>query len=261
MPFDLTRYAESTARVDIGGIDFDAFRTRPLSDDVLRCLQYMHDVESHTVCYLRNLLNTRAHNDAEITTFLTVWNYEEHWHGEALARVLAAHGELEPAQRVESMRRRAGWRGAASPVAWMAFSALNRHFLAVHMTFGVINEWSTQAGYARLRSIARHPVLDELLARIMRQEGRHIDFYRQRAAQELDGHPGAQRMTRWALRHLWSPVGAKVMPRPETEHVVRTLFRGQEGAEMTARIDRRIAQLPGLAGINLMASSLPRLAA
>lgn len=53
----------------------------------------MHDVEHHTSCYLRNLLNTRAHHDPDVTTFLTLWNFEEHWHGEALGRVLAAHGE------------------------------------------------------------------------------------------------------------------------------------------------------------------------
>ena len=32
----------------------------------------------------------------------------------------------------------------------MGFSAATKHFLAVHMTFGVINEWTTQGGYSRL---------------------------------------------------------------------------------------------------------------
>jgi len=32
----------------------------------------MHDVESHTVCYLRDILVTRAHRDPEITSFLTM---------------------------------------------------------------------------------------------------------------------------------------------------------------------------------------------
>ena len=45
------------------------------------------------------------------------------------------------------------------------------------MTFGVINEWTTQAGYARLAAEADHPVLSELLRRIMKQEGRYIDFF------------------------------------------------------------------------------------
>ncbi len=40
----------------------------------------MCDVESHTVCYLRDLLVTPSHADPEVTTFLTMWNYEEYWH-------------------------------------------------------------------------------------------------------------------------------------------------------------------------------------
>ena len=38
----------------------------------------MHDVEYHTVCYLRDLLVTPAHRDPEVTTFLTLWNVEEY---------------------------------------------------------------------------------------------------------------------------------------------------------------------------------------
>ena len=53
----------------------------------------MHDVEGHTVCYLRDVLVTRAHRDPDITSFLTLWNYEEFWHGDAIGQVLAAHDE------------------------------------------------------------------------------------------------------------------------------------------------------------------------
>ena len=53
----------------------------------------MHDIEIHTSCYLRNLLNTKAHHDPDITKFMTMWNFEELWHGEAIAEVLRAHDE------------------------------------------------------------------------------------------------------------------------------------------------------------------------
>jgi hypothetical protein len=123
------------------------------------------------------------------------------------------------------------------------------------MTFGVVNEWTTQAGYARLRSIADHPVLDDLLARIMKQEGRHIDYYLLRA-QELLEPRAAQRTTRWMLRRLWSPVGAKVMPEAETHHLVGSLFADADGLRMIERIDRRIDRLPGLEGLHLMTGSM-----
>jgi hypothetical protein len=256
MAFDLDTYKRRVGPVEIDDLDFDAFRTEPLSPEALRVLRYMHDVEHHTSCYLRNLLNTRAHHDPEVTTFLTLWSYEEMWHGEAIALVLSMHDEPAGAARVRTMRERLGWKLSASPVMWMGFSAVTKHFLAVHMTFGVINEWTTQGGYARLRGISDHPVLDELLARIMKQEGRHIDYYLTRATELLEGSVAAQRTTRAMLRRLWSPVGAKVMPDDDTRHLIRTLFGDEEGREIAARIDRRIDRLPGLEGLGLMASAL-----
>ena len=254
--FDLERYKEIAGRFD-DDVDYDAFRDEPLRPEILRCVRYMHDVEFHTSCYLRNLLNTRAHHDPEITTFLAMWNFEELWHGEALAKVLAAHGEAGGAVRIAPMRRRLGWRVTASPLLWMGFSALTKEFLAVHMTFGALNEWTTQGGYGRLARVAEHPVLAELLRRIMRQEGLHIDYYASEARARLE-RPAAQRVTRMMLRTVWSPVGAKVMPIEETRHLVGTLFGGPEGAAVAARVDRRMDRLPGIAGLRLMERALER---
>ena len=108
MSFDLADYVERVQPVAVDDLDYDAFRTDPLAPDDLRCLRYMHDVENHTVCYLRDLLVTRAHRDPEITTFLTLWNFEEFWHGEAIGRVLRAHGEVAGLDRVAPMRRSLG---------------------------------------------------------------------------------------------------------------------------------------------------------
>ena len=148
------------------------------------------------------------HRDPQVTAFLACWCYEEHWHGEAIAQVLRAHDEpagREPAGRVASApappRR-------PQPVAFTLGSALTPHIVAVHMTWGAVNEWTTQAGYGRLAAKAEHPVLSELLRRIMRQEGRHIDFYALGARRRLADSATARRITRFALRRYWAPVGA-----------------------------------------------------
>ncbi|MGH9079444.1 MAG: hypothetical protein ACRDYE_05070 [Acidimicrobiales bacterium] len=47
---------------------------------------------------------------------------------------------------------------------------------AIHMTWGAVNEWTTQAADGRLAKLGDHHTLAELLRRIMKQEGRHIDF-------------------------------------------------------------------------------------
>src|SRR5271170_7360673 len=93
-------YKTRAGRLDLDGINFDDFRDQPLSADGLRCLRYMHDVEHHTICYLRDLLLTPAHRDPDITAFLSCWAFEELWHGEAIARVLEAHGEAAGAARI-----------------------------------------------------------------------------------------------------------------------------------------------------------------
>ena len=262
MAFDLASYERHVAPVEVDDLDLDnEFRNKPLAPPLLRCVRYMHDVEHHTSCYLRNLLNTKAHQDPEISAFLTLWAFEEHWHGQALARVLAAHDEPGGSHRVAAMRHRLGWRLTGSPLLWMAFSASTRDFLAVHMTFGVVNEWTTQAGYARLGTLAGHETLSVLLGRIMRQEGRHIDFYRSRAITELETSPSARRTTRVLLRTAWDPVGSKVMPKYETAHLVETLFSGEDGGAVAERVDRRVDALPGLAGLRLMERARTRLAA
>jgi hypothetical protein len=248
--FDIDRYIASVAALDDSDIDYDDFRRDPLPDDALRCLRYMHDVEHHTVCYLRDLLVTRAHDDPVITSFLTMWAYEEFWHGEAIGKVLRAHGEIAGRQRIDAARARAG-SGRLGTLSTMLASAATEHIVAVSLTWGAVNEWTTQAGYLRLAQRTGHPTLGELVRRIAKQEGRHIDFYASEASRRLE-NPRAQRLTRWALSRRWTPVGSGLMPGSETVHLITYLFGDDEGAEMARRIDRRIDRLPGLAGLGLV---------
>jgi hypothetical protein len=262
MKMDVETYKARTGSLDLAGIDFDAFWERPQSAAGQRCLRYMHDVEFHTVCYLRDLLVTSVHRDPEITTFLTFWNSEEFWHGEALAEVLRRHGEPAGDSRVSIRRAALPRKDRAAPLVHSLGSLVaGESFAAIHMTWGAINEWTTQAGYARLAARERHPVLSELLRRIMRQEGRHIDFYASQAARRLAGDRRAQRLTRFALRRFWRPVGANVMPDGELAFLARHLFSDAEGRASAARIDRHIDRLPGLHGLGLVEGAAVRYAA
>jgi len=259
---DAVALRDRIARLDLSGIDFEAFRDQPVSPDGLRVLRYIHDVEFHTVCYLRDLLMTSAHKDPDITSFLTFWNYEEYWHGEAVARVLSAHGEKSDTERVSAMRARLKMKDRISPMLHGFGSLLTgESWTAVHMTWGAVNEWTTQATYGRLIAREHHPVLGELLHRIMRQEGRHIDFYASEASLRLDNSVRAQRITRLALRKYWKPVGASVMPEPELGHLTRYLFDNEDGRMVAARVDRHVDRLPGLGGLHLLEGSLARYAA
>lgn len=252
MRTDTATLVQRSVRLPTDDLDFGAFRSQPLDAATLRCLRYMHDVEGHTLCYLREVLVTSAHKDPEITAFLACWAYEEHWHGDAIARVLDAHDEVSGMNRLATMRGRLGLRDAVRPMLFALGSAVTRHMVAVHMAWGAINEWTTQAAYGQLARKSGHPVLAEMLRRIMRQEGRHIDFYAAEAARRLESSPAAQRITRRALRSWWAPVGSGVMPQTEVGFLIGHLFGDEAGVEVARRIDRHVDRLPGLAGLHLV---------
>jgi hypothetical protein len=257
MRMTIDTYKDRAGRLDTNGIDFAAFGERPLTPEALRCLEYMHDVELHTVCYLRDLLQSRAHREPDITSFLACWVFEELWHGEAIARVLAAHGRPAGSARVAPLRANRRRREARERLIHLVSATLvGEPFVAVHMAWGAVNEWSTQAGYARLARRAQHPVLTELLRRIMRQEGRHVDFYAAEAARRLQADRRARALTRLALRRFWRPVGSGVMPDTEVAFLVRYLFGDPEGCVAAERVDRHVDRLPGLGGLRLIKGSV-----
>ena len=175
------------------------------------------------------------------------------WHGEAIAEVLQAHGEEAGAPRIAALREGRRRREAMTTLSTIGMAAFaGKTFIALHMTWGAINEWTTQAGYSRLAERADHPTLRELLRRIMKQEGGHIDFYASEASRRLAESPRAQKMTRFALKHLWRPVGSGVMPKNEVGFLVKYLFEGEDGNAVAARIDRRVDRLPGQDNLNLL---------
>jgi hypothetical protein len=254
-------YKARAGRLDLDGINFEDFKDQPLPAAALRSLRYMHDIEHHTVCYLRDLLLTRAHQDPEITSFLSCWVFEEMWHGEAIGQVLQAHGEEAGAPRIAALRERHRRREAITTLSTIASAAFaGRAFIALHMTWGAINEWTTQAGYSRLSETAGHPTLRELLRRIMKQEGGHIDFYASEASRRLAESPRAQKLTRFALKHSWRPVGSGVMPKREVDFLVRYLFDGPNGNAVAERIDRRVDRLPGQGDLHLLSTTVAKVA-
>src|SRR5262249_51965106 len=150
----------------------------------------------HTVVYLRDLLATRAVADPHVTAFLSCWVYEELWHGEAFSSFLRAAGvaDDEPAPAVLPSRpsRTAAIReqvGIGHKLGWlvtMAGSALTRDFVAVHMTWGAVNELTTLTSYQQLIRRTNNSVLVDLLRRVIKDERRHFAFYRQQARLRLE---------------------------------------------------------------------------
>ena len=254
--FDIEAYVRRSRALDLGGIDWDAVPRHPLPDEAVRTLRYMQDIESHTIIYLRTLLSTRAVDDPDVAAFLACWVYEETFHGRALARFLEAAGHrIEP--RVRSVAP-LGQRIEAAVTARIA--AHWPDFVAVHMVWGAINELTTLTGYKRLARVANHPVLSELLVRIIRDESRHFGFYFQQAARRLV-RPRTARVARWLVDRFWAPVGSGVQPADETRFLASYLFTDPAGSEAAESIDRTIRTLPGFADVPLLSAWIAREAA
>jgi hypothetical protein len=253
--FDLEAYAARSRQLDLSGIAWRDVPRHRLAPEVVRTLRYMADVESHTIIYLRTLLATRAVDDPEVATFLACWFYEETFHGRALARFLAAAGQpIGPRPRPRS-RLHLGQRLEAAATALVARAW--RDFVAVHMVWGAINELTTLTGYDRLKAVAGHPILSELLTRIMRDESRHFFFYFRQAERRL-ARPGAARVARLLVDRFWAPVGSGVQPVEETRFLASHLFSGTGGRAAAQRVDATIRRLPGFADVALLEAWIDR---
>ena len=252
-PLDLDAYVSRSAALDVSDLPWDDIPKYPIPADALRTLRYMQDVESHTIVYLRELLSTRAMDDPAVATFLACWIYEETLHGRVLGRFLAAAG-----QPVATRPRSVG--SVAERVQAVGISLVSKvwhEFIGVHMTWGTINELTTLVGYQRLAALAGHPILTELLSRIMRDESRHFAFYFKQAQQRLES-PRVARITRMLVDRFWAPVGSGVQPTHETRFLAAYLFSGNDGAMAARKVDDTIRRLPGFDDVPLLERWLER---
>ncbi|QJU53226.1 ferritin-like domain-containing protein [Herbiconiux sp. KACC 21604] len=257
MAFDIDKYTETSTKVAWQDLDFSVFRDEPLPEGTLRSLRYMCDVEYHTVCYLRDMLVTPSHKDEDVTAFMTMWNREEFWHGEALAAVLAEHDVIVDFDELKATRLKLGWKDRLDPVKQSLLgNIVGSGFIAVHMIWGAANEWSAVAAYNRLAALEKHPVLAELLKRIAKQESRHVAFYATQARERLEKSKKAQVFARFALKNFWGPVGSTIMSDEEVKHVMGHIMGGPEGRKEAAKIDAHIAKMPGLSGLTIVQDSL-----
>ena len=255
--FDLERYLRASKKLDLDGLDLDSVGAYPLRDDEVRCLTYMMDIETHTVVYLKELLATSAARDPDVTAFLSLWVYEEFWHGEALSKLLRAAGQRFEPDRTYDIRRSAEGGPLARAAKWLA-TRLVPDFIALHMTWGAINELSTLTGYQRVIARTDNPVVRDLLTRIIKDERRHYAFYNAQARMRLDRNVRAQRLVRWALDRFWAPVGTGVRPQAETDFVIATLFGGDGGHRAVLEMESELSKLPGLGGMRILSRARTR---
>ena len=252
-PPQFSRFMSGSRPIDLDGIDWAAIPDHPIPDDVLRVLTYMQDVESHTVVFPRTIFSKRALEDEHVGPFLICWLYEEGMHGRALSKFLDCAGHPIPPRT----RSRTTLRDRLDrTVTWM-MSAGWKDFLALHMTWGAVHECTTIQAYRRLSERNDHPILNELLQRIIRDEARHFAFYMWQAEKLLAPRRVA-RVVRAIMNRFYTPVGASHQPDALACWVSGFLFDGEAGRKAAKHIDSSIARLPGFSDATLLGDWLGR---
>lgn len=256
MSFSIDRFKNESRKLDTAGVEWGRIREFPLSQGDLFFLHYAMDVENHVPLYLSHLLVTRACMNPVITAFLSCWAYEELWHGENLSRFLQEYGiALDNETRIRNIRSEMGLSNTLSILSTMLGSWAFEDFAALYLTIGATNELSTATAYGALARKCQHPVLQDLLARIQKDERRHFAFYYNSAKDWLTDNPRAQRFTRIGMRLFWEVVGKGVKTEEEVDAVSLFLFDDEQGLAEVRGIDEKIGRLPGLDGISLMSKA------
>lgn len=219
----------------------------PIDDKFLPVLVYFRDVEMFTDVYYQQLLRTPTGRDPLIRRFMDRWWDEERLHGDLLDRFLNEAGFPTGEKWYERARREIprGYR-ATSFASNMMANLIGKRFSAVHMTWGAMQELSTLQGYKHLWETAKHPVLEQLLRGIAREESSHIFFYHSIAKIKLAESRYGQRLARYLVDKLWTPVGQGTKPATHTNYVIQTLFGHEGGLDaITRNVNGALNRLPG----------------
>ncbi len=246
----------------VENIDWKDVKKYPLDTKFIPILLYMRDVETLTDVYYEELRRTPTGKDPIISKFMERWKYEEEIHGEILNRFLNEYGVETEQKWQENVRTSvtASYTVMNYLISGLA-NLIGRRFTATHMAFGAIHEMSTMQGYRRLKKLANHPVLNQILTGIVREESTHATFYRGIARIELRRSGISQKLARFILQNFYQPVGTGAMPVGESKYAIGTLFEGDEGIKWIDRnVTHRVQKLPGLDGLTTITEKIEQFA-
>jgi len=235
----------------------------PLDEKLIPVLLYMRDIETLTDVYYAELRRTPTGKDPIISKFMERWSIEEQTHGELLNRFLNEAGiATDEKWQTNVISSVSTTYTVTNYLITTLTNLVGKRFTATHMAFGAIHEMSTTQGYRRLAQIADHPILTEILSGIIREESAHTNFYRSVARIELQKSEISQKLSRFLVKHFWSPVGSGAKPKHESDYTIATLFAGEDGLDwIDKNVTQRIQTLPGFSGLTKITDKIGQIAA
>lgn len=250
---DIAQHIAVSHKVEFEDLDWNAARKAGLTAQEIDSLKYFADIESQTVYYFLEVAKLQVARDPELLTFLTMWNYEEYFHSYALTRLMEECGVPVESATERSTKIRAGARFKAKfedVVQGMIAKTAPQAFIGLWMFWGALQECLTTQAYEELANQTKNPVLEELCRRIAKQERRHFAYYFGNAKKRLEGRPGTQRFVRMIAKSFYAPVGGGVKTDEEGARLVAQLFPQERIFEVMSYIEKKMALLPGMAGLD-----------
>ena len=251
----LEQHLSASQKIQTDDLDWDLAAKVGLTEDERNSLRFFADVEGQTVHYFLEVAQLQASRDPEILTFLTMWNYEEYFHGHALTKMLEVCGDSKIAacERAAAVRSKARFKAKIEYLLQrMMAKVVPKAFVSLWMTWGALQEAVTCKGYEALERTTKNPVLSELARRIAKQERRHFAYYYGQARDHLSRSPFSQRFTRFIVKKFFSLVGSGVKTPEQMAHMLDRLFPGPMLLDMTSYVDRKVSALPGLSGLTVV---------
>lgn len=249
---DIAQHVAVSQRVDIEDLDWNLARAHGLAPREIENLKFFADIESQTVYYFLEVAKLQVARDPDLLTFLTMWNYEEYFHSHAITRLMQECGVKVETATERSTQVRAGARLKAKieDFAQMLMAKLMpKRFVALWMFWGALQECLTMQAYEEVIRTTQNPVLAEMFRRIAKQERRHFAYYFGQARERL-ADPKAQRFVRMIVQKFYAPVGSGVKDAAQSAAIVAGLFPGSRIFDVMAYVERRMAQLPGMEGLD-----------
>jgi len=250
--FNIVRFLDLAGGVKTDDLDWDLCARIGISDVEERVLRYMGDTESHTILYMRDLLAGHSTRDPEITAFLSAWVYEELCHGRAISKLLEKVGRPEASDRYTSVTAGSSAREFIEAALSHAAAYLSPRFIAVHMTWGAINEATAAAAYQMMEQNTANPVLATLINRMARQERRHFSFYWHQAEKRMRDDRAARALVNFAIRRFWTLVGSGVGGEDNLAFVSAHLFPDDESRQLLVKAEASIRELPGMGWFDML---------
>jgi hypothetical protein len=248
---DVAQHLELSHKLSYSDLDWALAKRHGITERERDCLQYFADIESQTVFYMMEALKLEVAHEPDLLAFLTIWNYEEFFHAQAITRFLSAVGveTPPPAERSTQVRRGAQIRAKVEDFIQQTMArTMPKTFVCLWQAWGAAAELLTTQAYEEMARLTANPVLHELCKRIAKQERRHFAWYYESSRERLANQPIAQKVVRGIFEYNWTPVGSGVKSAAQGAELIARLFPGQRVYDVVGTVDHRMSMLPGFEG-------------